>query len=111
MARRSLKILIFMPFAISFVGAGIIWKFMYDYRQGDQIGLLNAIVMAFGGQPVPWLAVEPLVNTLLLVVVFIWSQTGLAMVILSAAIKARADRSRWRPPSSTARTPGSGSAT
>ncbi|MFJ6654243.1 carbohydrate ABC transporter permease [Microbacterium sp. NPDC091313] len=85
---RVLKILIFMPFAISFVGAGIIWKFIYDFRQGDQIGLLNGIVTAFGGQPVSWLAAAPLVNTLLLVVVFIWSQTGLAMVILSAAIKA-----------------------
>jgi alpha-glucoside transport system permease protein len=85
---RALKILIFMPFAISFVGAGIIWKFVYDFRQGDQIGLLNAIVTAFGGDPVSWLAAAPLVNTLLLVVVFIWSQTGLAMVILSAAIKA-----------------------
>jgi alpha-glucoside transport system permease protein len=85
---KTLKILIFMPFAISFVGAGIIWKFMYDYRQGNQIGLLNAIVTAFGLPPVPWLAVEPLVNTILLIVVFIWSQTGLAMVILSAAVKA-----------------------
>ncbi|MFS0732063.1 sugar ABC transporter permease [Microbacterium sp. 1P10UB] len=85
---RALKILIFMPFAISFVGAGIIWKFVYDFRQGQQIGALNAIVTAFGGEPVSWLAAAPLVNTLLLVVVFIWSQTGLAMVILSAAIKA-----------------------
>src|SRR5690606_3449188 len=73
---------------ISFVGAGIIWKFMYDYRQGDQVGLLNAIVTAFGGEPVPWLAAQPLVNTFLLLLVFIWSQTGLAMVILSAAVKA-----------------------
>ncbi len=85
---RFLKVLIFMPFAISFVGAGIIWKFMYDYRQGDQLGLLNAIVTAFGGDPVAWLSVTPLINSLLLMVVFIWSQTGLAMVILSAAIKA-----------------------
>ena len=85
---KVLKILIFMPFAISFVGAGIIWKLMYDYRQEDQVGLLNAIVVAFGGQPVSWLAVEPLINTFFLLVVFIWSQTGLAMVILSAAVKA-----------------------
>jgi alpha-glucoside transport system permease protein len=85
---KVLKILIFMPFAISFVGAGIIWKLMYDYRQGEQIGLFNAIVVAFGGQPISWLAVEPLFNTLCLLVVFIWSQTGLAMVILSAAVKA-----------------------
>lgn len=85
---KFLKVLIFMPFAISFVGAGIIWKFVYDYRQGNQIGILNAIVTAFGGDPVSWLAVEPLFNSLLLMVVFVWSQTGLAMVILSAAIKA-----------------------
>jgi alpha-glucoside transport system permease protein len=85
---KFLKVLIFMPFAISFVGAGIIWKFVYDYRQGNQIGVLNAIVTALGGDPVSWLSVEPLVNSLLLMVVFIWSQTGLAMVILSAAIKA-----------------------
>ena len=85
---KFLKVLIFMPFAISFVGAGIIWKFVYDYRQGDQLGILNAIVTAFGGDPVAWLSVTPLVNSLLLMVVFIWSQTGLAMVILSAAIKA-----------------------
>lgn len=85
---KVLKVLIFMPFAISFVGAGIIWKFIYDYRQEDQVGLLNAIVTAFGGEPVSWLAAQPLINTFLLLVVFIWSQTGLAMVILSAAVKA-----------------------
>lgn len=85
---KFLKILIFMPFAISFVGAGIIWKFVYDFRQGEQVGILNAILTLFGGQPVSWLDAQPLINTLLLVVVFIWSQTGLAMVILSAAIKA-----------------------
>ncbi|WP_402844104.1 carbohydrate ABC transporter permease [Microbacterium sp. GXS0129] len=85
---KVLKVLVFMPVAISFVGAGIIWKFMYDYRQGDQLGLLNAIVTMFGGDPVNWLAVKPLVNTLMLLIVFIWTQTGFAMVILSAAIKA-----------------------
>ncbi len=85
---KLLKVLVFMPVAISFVGAGIIWKFMYDYRQGDQLGLLNAIVTMFGGDPVNWLAVKPIINTLMLLVVFIWTQTGFAMVILSAAIKA-----------------------
>ncbi|MDT3330113.1 MULTISPECIES: carbohydrate ABC transporter permease [Microbacterium] len=85
---KLLKVLVFMPVAISFVGAGIIWKFMYDARQGDQIGLLNAIVTAFGGDPVQWLAIKPVINTLMLLVVFIWTQTGFAMVILSAAIKA-----------------------
>ncbi len=85
---KVLKVLVFMPVAISFVGAGIIWKFMYDYRQGDQIGLLNAIVTMFGGDPVSWLAVKPIINTLMLLIVFTWTQTGFAMVILSAAIKA-----------------------
>ncbi|WP_292833986.1 sugar ABC transporter permease [Microbacterium sp.] len=85
---KYLKVLIFMPFAISFVGAGIIWKFVYDYRQGDQVGILNAVVTAFGAEPVSWLDAQPLINTFLLLVVFIWSQTGLAMMILSAAIKA-----------------------
>jgi alpha-glucoside transport system permease protein len=84
---KFLKVLVFMPYAISFVGAGIIWKFVYDFRQGEQIGLLNAIVTFFGGQPVSWLDAQPLVNTLLLLVVFIWSQTAFAMVILSSAIK------------------------
>lgn len=85
---KFLKVLVFMPVAISFVGGGIIWKFMYDARQGDQIGLLNAIVTGFGGDPVQWLAVKPIINTLMLLIVFIWMQTGFAMVILSAAIKA-----------------------
>jgi len=85
---KILNVLVFMPVAISFVGAGIIWKFMYDYRQGDQLGLLNAIVTMFGGDPVNWLAVQPVINTLMLLIVFIWTQTGFAMVILSAAIKA-----------------------
>jgi len=77
-----------MPMAISFVGASIIFKFMYEYRDpGDsQIGLLSAIVQAIGFGPSNWLLVKPL-NTLLLMVVFIWTQTGFAMVILSAAIK------------------------
>jgi alpha-glucoside transport system permease protein len=85
---KILKVLIFMTFAISFVGAGIIWKLTYDYRQGEQIGILNAIVVALGGEPVSWLSVQPLINTFFLMIVFIWSQTGLAMVILSAAVKA-----------------------
>ena len=84
---KFLKVLVFMPYAISFVGAGIIWKFVYDFRQGEQIGLLNAIVTGFGGQPVSWLDAQPLINTFLLLVVFIWSQTAFAMVILSSAIK------------------------
>lgn len=83
------KALVFMPMAISMVGAGIIWKFVYDYRQSgtQQIGLLNQIVVWFGGEPVQWLQTSP-INTFLLIVVMIWIQTGFAMVVLSAAIKA-----------------------
>jgi alpha-glucoside transport system permease protein len=85
---RILKILVFIPFAIAPVSISLIWKFVYDYRQGEQIGLLNAIVVAFGGEPVRWLDVWPLVNTFCLLFAFVWAQTGFAMVVLSAAIKA-----------------------
>ncbi|MEU9742806.1 sugar ABC transporter permease [Micromonospora chersina] len=82
------KSLIFLPMAISFVGAAIIWKFVYAYRgDGDQIGLLNQIVVTLGGEPKQWLLESPL-NTLLLIVIMIWIQAGFAMVVLSAAIKA-----------------------
>ena len=82
------KSLIFMPMAISFVGAAVIWKFVYDYRSGgsDQIGLLNAIVTWFGGDPQAWIAL-PFWNNFFLMVILIWIQTGFAMVILSAALR------------------------
>ncbi|UGS26499.1 carbohydrate ABC transporter permease [Microbacterium resistens] len=82
------KVLVFMPMAISFVGAGIIWRFMYEYRgkEFDQIGLLNQILVWFGGEPQQWL-LNPPWNTLFLIVVLIWVQTGFAMVVLSASIK------------------------
>ncbi|MFB4350132.1 carbohydrate ABC transporter permease [Microbacterium sp. CR_7] len=82
------KVLVFMPMAISFVGASIIWRFMYEYRGGDfkQIGLLNQILVWFGGTPQQWLLNEPW-NNLFLIVVLIWVQTGFAMVVLSASIK------------------------
>jgi alpha-glucoside transport system permease protein len=85
---KIFKALVFMPMAISFVGASIIWKFVYDAKPADQdqIGLLNQIVVWFGGQPVYWLQNSPW-NTFFLIVVLIWIQTGFAMVILSAAIK------------------------
>src|SRR6185295_1398413 len=84
------KSLIFMPMAISFVGASIIWKFVYDYKAPSQpqIGLLNQILMALGwDNPPNWLLTQPW-NTFLLMVIMIWVQTGFAMVVLSAAIKA-----------------------
>ncbi|WP_434741437.1 carbohydrate ABC transporter permease [Micromonospora sp. SH-82] len=83
------KSLIFMPMAISFVGASIIWRFVYAYRgpEQEQIGLLNQIVVTLGGEPRQWLQDPPL-NTLLLIVIMVWIQAGFAMVVLSAAIKA-----------------------
>src|SRR5258706_3621720 len=85
------KAILFMPMAISFVGAGIIWKFVYDYgTQQLQIGLLNSIITSFGGKPVPWLS-TPNLNTLMLVVVGVWIWTGFCMTILSAALKSVPD--------------------
>jgi alpha-glucoside transport system permease protein len=88
------KALVFLPMAISFVGASIIWKFVYEYRpdQGSiqQIGLLNQIVVWCGGSPQQWLLNTPW-NTLFLIFVLIWIQAGFAMTILSASIKAIPD--------------------
>ena len=82
------KSLIFMPMAISFVGAAVIWKFIYDYRDAStaQIGLLNAIVVYFGGDPQAWITI-PFWNNFFLMVILVWIQTGFAMVILSAALR------------------------
>ena len=82
------KSLIFMPMAISFVGASVIWKLIYDARPAgtDQIGVLNAVWVAFGGDPQQWLTIQPW-NNLLLMIVLIWIQTGFAMVILGAALR------------------------
>ena len=81
------KAIIFLPMAISFVGAGVIWKFVYDFGSGQvQIGLLNALVTALGGKPVSWLTV-PQVNTIALIVVGVWMWTGFCMTILAAALK------------------------
>ena len=83
------KAIIFMPMAISFVGAGIIWNFVYEVRQsGDpQIGLLNAAVTGLGGQPQAWTALLQPWNNLFLIVIMVWLQVGFAMVLFSAAIK------------------------
>ncbi|TQS72846.1 sugar ABC transporter permease [Rhodobacteraceae bacterium] len=82
------KSMIFMPMAISFVGAGVIWKFVYDYRGADQeqIGLLNALWTGMGFDPQTWLTL-PFWNNFFLMAVLIWIQTGFAMVILSAALR------------------------
>ena len=83
------KSMIFMPMAISFVGAAVIWKLVYDVRPVDsaQIGILNAILMALGrDEPVTFLTI-PFWNNFFLMIVLIWIQTGFAMVILSAALR------------------------
>lgn len=83
------KSLIFMPMAISFVGAAVIFKLIYDARpiSQEQIGALNALYLWFGGtDPQNWLTIKPW-NNFLLMIVLVWIQTGFAMVILSAAIR------------------------
>ena len=82
------KTFVFLPLAISGVGAAVIWRFVYEWRPPGQpqIGLLNAIITAFGGNPVVFLQ-TPGLNTFAMIVIMIWLQTGFAMVILSAAIK------------------------
>ncbi|MEN3267055.1 sugar ABC transporter permease [Pseudonocardia sp.] len=85
------KALIFLPMAISFVGASIIWKFVYEYRPNQQniqqVGLVNQFLVWLGFQPVNLILQQPW-NTLLLIVVMIWIEAGFAMTLLSAAIKA-----------------------
>src|SRR6266480_4182268 len=87
------KSLIFLPMAISFAGASVVWDFVYSFRPqgfGSNIGLLNGIMLGVGKNPVAWLDVKPW-NNLLLMVIMVWMQTGFAMVVLSAAIKAVPD--------------------
>ena len=86
------KSLIFLPMAISLVGASLIWKFVYDYRatEQDQIGLANAILKGIGLDTYRFLLTEPW-NTLFLIVIMIWVQAGFAMTVLSASIKAIPD--------------------
>jgi alpha-glucoside transport system permease protein len=85
------KAVIFLPMAISLVGASIIWKFVYEYRPDQQdiqqIGLLNQVLVWLGFEPQQFLLHSPL-NTVFLIVVMVWVQAGFAMTILSAAIKA-----------------------
>lgn len=85
------KSIIFMPMAVSFVGAGIVWKFVYDYGTKQvQTGLLNAFITSLGAEPVAFLSV-PQLNTIALIVVGVWIWTGFCMTILSAALKAVPD--------------------
>jgi alpha-glucoside transport system permease protein len=82
------KSAIFLPVAISAVGATVIWRFVYAFQPAGrpQIGILNALVVALGGDPVGWY-LRPPWNNLALMVIMIWLQTGFCMVVFSAAIK------------------------
>lgn len=89
LSERISKSIIFMPMVISFVGASIVFLFIYSFRPagfGEQIGLLNALWTQIGGEPKNWLTQTPW-NNLYLMVILVWLQTGFAMVILSSAIK------------------------
>jgi alpha-glucoside transport system permease protein len=88
---NTAKSFIFLPMAISFVGASIIWNFIYEFRPIDQpqVGLLNAIITSFGGVPQAfpqWVDIAPW-NNLFLIVIVIWLQAGFSMVLFSAALK------------------------
>jgi alpha-glucoside transport system permease protein len=82
------KSVLFMPLAISFVGAGVIWRFMLSYKPpgAAQTGTLNGILGTLGLDPVGFLVEAP-INTIMLIVVAAWIWTGFCLVILSAAIK------------------------
>lgn len=86
-SESAVKSLIFLPMAISFVGASVIWLLIYDISTtGEQIGLLNGIIVGLGGDPFPWLENQR-VNDFALMAIMVWLQAGFAMVLLSAAIK------------------------
>lgn len=86
---KIFKSVIFMPMAISFVGAGVVWKFVYSYQaiEVEQTGLLNAIIVALGGEPVAWLINRPWVNNICLLVIGVWIWTGFCLTVFSAAYK------------------------
>jgi alpha-glucoside transport system permease protein len=87
---RTSKTIIFLPMAISAVGAGTVWGLVYNYRpEGrEQIGLQNAIVTALGFDPVAWLQVSDFhLNSFFLMLMLLWAQAGFSMVLLSAAVK------------------------
>jgi alpha-glucoside transport system permease protein len=88
---RVSKSLVFLPMAISFVGASVIWNFMYVVRPpgATQIGLLNSILVGLGGEPFAWdkaVTIQPW-NNLFLILIVLWLQSGFGMVLFSAALK------------------------
>jgi alpha-glucoside transport system permease protein len=85
---RAIKSALFLPMAISFVGASVIWRLVFIYQPANQpqIGLLNAVLAFFGIQPQAWL-IDSRLNTCAMIAVYTWMMTGFCMVILSAALK------------------------
>ena len=89
-SEKVAKTIVFFPMAISAVGAGTVWRLVYAYAPAGQpqVGIQNAIVTALGFDPVAWLSIRTFyLNTLLLIIMFLWLQVGFSMVLLSAAIK------------------------
>jgi len=89
-SENLVKTLIFMPMAISMIGAATIWNFIYEARPKGQpqIGLQNAIIGVFGYDPVAWLEQSQFhLNSIMLMMVLLWAQVGFSMVLLSAAVK------------------------
>jgi alpha-glucoside transport system permease protein len=87
---RLAKTIVFLPMAISFVGAGVVWKFVYylEAGGGPQIGVLNAMITGLGGEPIAWLTNSNwIINNTSLWIVWIWLWAGFCMTILSAALK------------------------
>jgi len=84
------KTIVFMPMAISMVGASVVWNFIYEARPAGrpQVGLQNAVIGVFGFDPIAWLEQSQFnLNSLLLMLVLLWAQVGFSMVLLSAAVK------------------------
>jgi alpha-glucoside transport system permease protein len=83
------KSLIFMPMAISFVGASVIWKLIYDSRDADvaQIGLLNAIWMKFEGGfwSILFLQIVPALLLLAFAAAVAWVTWGFVQPVLKGA--------------------------
>lgn len=91
------KSLVFIPLAVSFVAAAVIWRFMYEFRPEGftQIGTINAALAAAGGSPIAWVTdsgppglPRPLhINNFAIIAASVWMWTGFAMVIISASLK------------------------
>ncbi len=82
------KSIVFMPMAISFVGASVIWKFIYEYRARARCrSVFSMLSSSFSAVIRRWWISMPFWNNFFLMIILIWIQTGFAMVILSAALR------------------------